>query len=139
MISPRCFEVASSYSTLTARMLAPVGPSILPRSTIAALPASSARVTSWVFFLGGIAFRAPSCVLHGPKWERRQHENAQQPRDLTTAPRTGSKRQSASRVRLQCSRGHVLGGDRSSAATTHPGRGPSRPPPSAGCYPSRPP
>ena len=59
MISPRFFDVASSYSTLTARMLAPVGPSILPRSTIAALPASSARVTSWVFFLGGIASGLP--------------------------------------------------------------------------------
>jgi hypothetical protein len=60
MISPRFFAVASSYSTLTARMFAPVGPSILPRSTIAALPASSASVTSWVFFLGGIASQAPS-------------------------------------------------------------------------------
>src|SRR6185503_10664811 len=84
MISPRFFDVASSYSTLTARMLAPVGPSILPRSTIAALPASSASVTSWVFFLGGIASGLPRCVLHGPKCQApRQHLNAQQPRDPT--------------------------------------------------------
>src|SRR4029453_10455046 len=81
MISPRFFEVASSYSTFTARMLAPVGPSILPRSTIAALPASSARVTSWVFFLGGIAFRAPSCVLHGLKL------GAARATERTTTPR----------------------------------------------------
>src|SRR6476620_4546995 len=98
MISPRDFEVASSYSSLTARMLAPVGPSILPRSTIAALPASSARVTSWVFFLGGITSRLLRVCCTGRQQEPREHLNAQQPRDLTTGPSTGSKRRLKSRV-----------------------------------------
>src|SRR5690349_20365478 len=98
MISPRDFDVASSYSTLTARMLAPVGPSILPRSTIAALPASSARVTSWVFFLGGIAQKLLSVCCTGQSQELASIINARQPRDLTPALVIGSKQRVQSRV-----------------------------------------
>src|SRR3954465_3336606 len=98
MISPRFFAGASSYSTLTARMLAPVGPSILPRSTIAALPASSARVTSWVFFLGGITQRLLSVCCTGLSQELASIINARQPRDFTTALVHGSKRRAQSQV-----------------------------------------
>src|SRR5215469_15298856 len=75
-MSPRFAEVVSSYSSFTLRVLTPVGPSILPRSTMAALPASSSRVASNVFFsLGGMRTSLsshrqdavqPHCLRGGP-------------------------------------------------------------------------
>src|SRR3712207_2715251 len=82
MISPRCLAVASSYSCLTARMLAPVGPSILPRSTIAAFPASSASVTSCVFFLGGIALGLLNLCCATTVKAREHHETRVNPATL---------------------------------------------------------